>query len=523
MENNVERKSYTVAVDLGTSNVVVAVGSRNAEGLLDVECVVSKPVEGVKAGKIENIELVSHAIREAVSEVEEQLGIRISEAYAGLSGDFVRCARHTDHVFVCDPQNGVNQRDVEALFDRMRNVQAPDDETIMERVPQDYMVDDNQEVKNPVGSFGRKLSSTFNFILCLKTPMQRLDMALRRLGIRMAGVFSNALVTPEAVLTPEEKEEGVAVVDVGGGVTDVTVYYRNVVRYIASIPMGATAINRDIRTMSVPERHVESLKLRYGSAVAELAPEDKLIRVNGRTARDAKDILLRNLATVIEARATDIAEFVAQEIKDSGYAGRLACGIVLTGGSAQLKDLDELFRRVTHMDVRVALPEAGITGESKERVADPTCATAVGILLKGSETGGCAVVEMAASHRAAQQPHQTPQGEQPAARSEAPQPQRNGFRPQPPPQPVPQAEPRPDLAPPPQPQPHPHPQPPPHPAPPPDGDEAPPRSEKPPTTQHHRRIGPVRRQAGNRLIRADVEGADGHRPPTGRPQAVTVK
>lgn len=303
MENNVERKSYTVAVDLGTSNVVVAVGSRNAEGLLDVECVVSKPVEGVKAGKIENIELVSHAIREAVSEVEEQLGIRISEAYAGLSGDFVRCARHTDHVFVCDPQNGVNQRDVEALFDRMRNVQAPDDETIMERVPQDYMVDDNQEVKNPVGSFGRKLSSTFNFILCLKTPMQRLDMALRRLGIRMAGVFSNALVTPEAVLTPEEKEEGVAVVDVGGGVTDVTVYYRNVVRYIASIPMGATAINRDIRTMSVPERHVESLKLRYGSAVAELAPEDKLIRVNGRTARDAKDILLRNLATVIEARA----------------------------------------------------------------------------------------------------------------------------------------------------------------------------------------------------------------------------
>ena len=396
-----ERKSYTVAVDLGTSNVVVTVGSRNAEGALDVECVVSKPVEGVRAGKIENIELVSNAIREAVSEVEARLGLRISEAYAGLSGDFVRCARHTDHVFVLDPQNGVCQRDVEALFDRMRNVQAPDDETIMERVPQNYVVDDNQEVKNPVGSFGRKLSSTFNFILCLKTPMQRLDMALKRLGIRMAGVFSNALVSPEAVLTPEEKEEGVAVVDVGGGVTDVTVYYHNVVRYIACIPMGATAINRDIRTMGVPERLVESLKLRYGSAVAELAPEDKLVRVNGRTARDAKDILLRNLATVIEARATDIAEFVAQEIKDSGYADRLACGIVLTGGSARLKDLDELFRRVTRMDVRVALPEAGITAESKEHVADPAFSTAVGILLKGSQTGACAVVEMPASHRTA--------------------------------------------------------------------------------------------------------------------------
>lgn len=445
-----ERKSYTVAVDLGTSNVVVTVGSRNAEGALDVECVVSKPVEGVRAGKIENIELVSNAIREAVSEVEARLGLRISEAYAGLSGDFVRCARHTDHVFVLDPQNGVCQRDVEALFDRMRNVQAPDDETIMERVPQNYVVDDNQEVKNPVGSFGRKLSSTFNFILCLKTPMQRLDMALKRLGIRMAGVFSNALVTPEAVLTPEEKEEGVAVVDVGGGVTDVTVYYHNVVRYIACIPMGATAINRDIRTMGVPERLVESLKLRYGSAVAELAPEDKLVRVNGRTARDAKDILLRNLATVIEARATDIAEFVAQEIKDSGYADRLACGIVLTGGSARLKDLDELFRRVTRMDVRVALPEAGITAESKEHVADPAFSTAVGILLKGSQTGACAVVEMPASHRTAPQPQPQPAASSEAAapRTEpsARQPLRTMPRPAPQPQ-VPHAEPHPYHAP----------------------------------------------------------------------------
>lgn len=392
-----ERKNYTVAVDLGSSNVVVAVGEKAAEGQMEVASIVSKPVEGVNAGKIENIELVSRAIREAMSEAEEQLGIRITEAYAGISGDFVRCARHTDHVFVYDPQNGVNQKDVDALFDRMRNVQAPDDETIMERVPQNYVVDDNQEVKNPVGSFGKKLSSTFNFILCLRTPMQRLDMALKRLGIKMLGVTSNAIVTAEAVLLPDEKEEGVAVIDIGGGVTDVAVYYRNVVRYIATIPMGAMAINRDIRTMSVPEKHVESLKQKYGSAVADLAPEDKLIRVNGRTAREAKDILLRNLATVIEARATDIAEFVLQEIRDSGYAGKLAYGIVLTGGSAKLKDVDELFRRVTGMDVRIASAETGVAEESREKVVDPAYATAVGILLKGAEQGACAVIERPAS------------------------------------------------------------------------------------------------------------------------------
>ncbi|WP_298030517.1 cell division protein FtsA [uncultured Alistipes sp.] len=422
-----EKKNYTVAVDLGSSNVVVAVGEKNAEGLMEVACISSKPVEGVNAGKIENIELVSRAIREAVSEAEEQLGIRVTEAYAGISGDFVRCARHTDHVFVFDPQNGVNQKDVDALFDRMRNVQAPDDETIMDRVPQNYMVDDNQEVKNPVGSFGKKLSSTFNFILCLRTPMQRLDMALKRLGIKMLGVTSNAIATAEAVLLPDEKEEGVAVVDIGGGVTDVAVYYRNVVRYIATIPMGASAINRDIRTMSVPEKHVESLKQKYGSAVAELAPEDKLIRVNGRTAREAKDILLRNLATVIEARATDIAEFVLQEIKDSGYAGKLAYGIVLTGGSAKLKDLDELFRRVTGMDVRVASAEPGVAEESKEKIADSSYATAVGILLKGAEQGACAFVERPAAPAARPaearpgfQPVQPAAGYRPAPRFQQP-------------------------------------------------------------------------------------------------------
>ncbi|MDE7122885.1 MAG: cell division protein FtsA [Alistipes sp.] len=395
-----ERKNYTVAVDLGSSNVVVAVAEKLPEGGLALRCAVTKPVEGVSAGKIENIEQVSRAIQEAVDQVEAQMHFRITEAYAGISGEFVRCARHTDHVFVYDPQNGVNRKDVDALSDRMRNVQAPDDELIMERVPQHYMVDDSQRVKNPVGSFGRKLSATFNFILCHQTPMQRLGMALKRMGIKMLGVTSNALSMPEAVLSADEKEEGVAVVDLGGGVTDVTVYYGSVVRYIASIPMGGSAINRDIRTMGVPEKHVESLKQKYGSAVAELAPEDKLIRVNGRTAREAKDILLRNLATVIEARATDIVEFVQQEIADSGYAGKLAYGIVLTGGSARLKHIDELFRRVTGLEVRIVDPATEAFAEqTRDQLADPALATVAGILLKGAGLGSCAVVEQPAQPR----------------------------------------------------------------------------------------------------------------------------
>ncbi len=436
-----EKKSYAVAIDLGSSKAAVAVGGYDEAGLLDIAALSERPVEGMRAGRIENIELVSRAVKEAVTEVEDELGIRITEAYAGISGEFVRCARHTDHVYVYDPQNGVCRRDVEALFDRMRNVQAPDDETIMERVPQNYVVDDCQEVKNPVGSFGKKLSSTFNFILCQQVPMQRLDMALRRLGIRMMAAFPDAIATSDAVLLPDEREEGVALVDLGAETTDVAVYYRNVLRYVATIPMGASAINNDIRSLSVPEKYVENLKCRYGSAVARLAPENKLIRVSGRTAKDAKDILLRNLATVIEARMTDIAEFVLEEIRDSGYATKLTCGIVLTGGGSRLKDVEVLFREVTGLDVRLATPETGLTEEALLRASTPAAATVTGLLMKGAQLAPCVVAEKPSMPAApADEPARRPAAPAaPAAAAQA-EPARPEFRHVPPRHPEAEAE-----------------------------------------------------------------------------------
>ncbi len=430
-----ERKNYIVAVDLGSSAVVVAVAVKEDDGTLKLKALVSKPVQGVNAGRIDNIESVGQALAAAVTEAGEAAGIRITEAYAGISGDFVRCARHTDYVYVADPQNGVAQNDVASLFDRMRNVQAPDDETIMERIPQHYLIDGEQESVNPIGSFGRKLSSTFNFILCQRMPLQRLDMALKRVGVTPVSTIPNSLAVAEAVLTADEKEEGVAVVNVGSGVTDVAVYYRNVVRYTASIPMGASAINHDIRTMGVPERYVEELKQKYGSAVAERAPEDRLIRVSGRTARDAREILLRNLATVIEARAMDIIDFVKEELKISGCADKLAYGLVLTGGAAKLKDLDELFRICTGLEVRLATPEEALADEREavpaatpdaapkqlSPLADPAFSTVVGLLLKGSERSKTGVAYVPGPAPQPAQPAQPePQPVRPAAVPEAP-------------------------------------------------------------------------------------------------------
>ncbi len=405
----VGRSSYFVAIDLGSSSVIVAVGEKIAQSELKVLCTVTKPIEGVNAGQIDNIELVSNAISEAIVEAEEQIGDKILDVNINISGEFVRCAQHTDHIFVSDPQNGVSQSDVDALFDRMRNVQAPEGEEIMERIPQNYTLDDIREVKNPVGSFGRKLSSTFNFVLCHKTPIQRVEMALRRLGKRISSITSTVLVVPESLLSAEERAEGVAVVDIGGALTDVTIIYRNVVRYVVTIPIGANAINNDIRTMGVPERHVESLKQKYGTAVAELIADDKIIRVAGRTARDAKDILLRNLAIAIEARLQDIAEFVHQEIKLSTYGDKLAYGIVLSGGSAKLPNIDELFKRVTGMDARVGAPEVGIAAESLDAVDDPALATVVGLLLKVAAQAPISVGG-SATQSASQTPQQSPIG-----------------------------------------------------------------------------------------------------------------
>ncbi len=382
-----ERNGYIVAIDLGTSNVVMAVGEKSPEGLR-VASLVTMPCQGVSAGQIENIKSVTQAIGDAKEEVQQQLGIRITEAYAGISGQFVRCASHKDYVFTADKLNGVSQSDVDRLFDRMRNVQAPNDEAVMERIPQNYITDNNTEVQNPVGSFSAKLSSTFNFILCAQTPMQRLELALKNCGIVLKGLFPNAQVIPEAVLVPEEKEEGAAVIDLGGGLTDVAVYYRNVLRYVATIPMGGSAINRDIRSQSIPEKHVETLKCRYGAALAELAP-DTLVHITGRTARESKDIPRRNLATIIEARLHDVVEYVVQELQNSGFHAKLNYGLVLTGGTARLQGIDELFRRTTDFDVRIADRMEGFEEESGRLLAAPEYATIAGLLLRGAEKGIC--------------------------------------------------------------------------------------------------------------------------------------
>lgn len=384
-----DNKSYIVAVDVGSSEVVVAVGSPNEGGVLEILTVVSEPTDGVSAGLVDNSKSVGQALRRARERAEQDVRIAITDAYVGISGKFVRCARYTDHVFVEDVENCISQRDVNALMERMRNVKAADGEVIMDLFPLSYKGDAGTEMRNPVGCYSKQLSSTYNFILCEHMAKDRLRRVFLDAGIKIRGMFANAAVMADSVVSTDEKEEGVAVVDIGGGVTDVAVYYGGALRYIASIPIGGSAVNADIRAYGIPEKQVEKLKKRYGTAVADLTPDD-IIQVRN-SSRSLKSILRLNLAAVIEARMTDIAEYVWNEIRDAGFGKKLSAGIVLTGGGAGLKNIDELFRRVTGQEVRVACAEMGVATESLEKVSSPASTVAVSLLLRGAQTGACPV------------------------------------------------------------------------------------------------------------------------------------
>lgn len=384
-----DNKSYIVAVDVGSSEVVVAVGSPNEGGVLEILTVVSEPTDGVSAGLVDNSKSVGQALRRARERAEQEARIAITDAYVGISGKFVRCARYTDHVFVEDVENCISQRDVNALMERMRNVKAADGEVIMDLFPLSYKGDAGTEMRNPVGCYSKQLSSTYNFILCEHMAKDRLRRVFLDAGIKIRGMFANAAVMADSVVSTDDKEEGVAVVDIGGGVTDVAVYYGGALRYIASIPIGGSAVNADIRAYGIPEKQVEKLKKRFGTAVADLTPDD-IIQVRN-SSRSLKSILRLNLAAVIEARMTDIAEYVWNEIRDAGFGKKLSAGIVLTGGGAGLKNIDELFRRVTGQEVRVACAEMGVATESLEKVSSPASTVAVSLLLRGAQTGACPV------------------------------------------------------------------------------------------------------------------------------------
>ena len=385
------KERQIVAIDVGSSNVVIAVGAIEDDGRVNIQGIVSEPIEGIDAGRVENSETAGRAVKAAKERIEQELNIKITEAYAGLSGDFVRCVQVTDYVYVQDDgSNQVTERDLDDLDRRMRSVKLPDDrEEILSMEAIRYTIDD-KVVDIPVGAYGHMLKATYNFILGDRAMRDRLNQCLMRQGIKVKEFVPNALISHLSVATDEDIEEGAVIVDLGGGVTDVSVLLRGKVRHIASIPIGADAINNNIRAYGIPANYVENLKRRYGSALTDLATDDKIVFPVRRGV--PKSILRRNLATIIEARLKEIAEWVRREIKEAGCGTRFSPILLITGGGAEMQNIETLFARELGIDeVRAVYPEYGFTENLTDVITTTAYATVASLLRFGAERGTCSV------------------------------------------------------------------------------------------------------------------------------------
>lgn len=295
-----ENKNYIVAIDLGSGSVTAAAGSKDPDGRLNIIDMVSKPMQGMSCGEVINIEQVTGAVRAAVGELEEHLGIKVTEAYAGISGHDIKCADSSYFVYVSGEDHEICEEDVAKLHESMNSLQPPEGICILDRTPQKYVIDSREETMQPVGRFGQQLEATFNFILANRGSLERLNKAFLRLGIVQRRLFTNAQASAAAILTEDEKELGAAVIDIGAGCTDICIWQDNIMRYVGVLPVGSDAINRDIRSIAIPERFIEKLKTTHGYAVAAQIPEEKRsqnIKIKGRTQRENKEI------SVLQARS----------------------------------------------------------------------------------------------------------------------------------------------------------------------------------------------------------------------------
>ena len=384
-----------VAIDVGSANVVIAVGAVEEDGRVEIMGIATEPVEGITAGRVDNSETVGRAVRTAKERLEERLNLKITEAYVGLSGDFIRCEQVTDHVYVRD-DNGtgcsqISERDIEELDRRMQSVNLPDDrEEIITKEPLTYKVDD-KVVKEPIGEYGYRLSATYNFVLSDRTMRERLRICLNKQDITIKEFVPNAFISHLGVATVDDMEDGAVIIDLGAGLTDVTVVQSGKVRYFASIPVGVGVINSDIRAYGIPNSYVEALKVNYGSAVQELAADDKISFPHARKGT-AKSIRRKNLAKIIEERLIEISEWVHKEIKEAGCGTRFAPVVLLTGGGAEMQNIEQLFARELKVEeARSVFPEYGFTESMGEHMTTRAYATIASLLLYGAKRGLCAV------------------------------------------------------------------------------------------------------------------------------------
>jgi cell division protein FtsA len=379
MENNL-----IVGLDIGTTKICVIVGRKNEYGKLEVLGMGKAVSDGVDRGVVTNIDKTVHAIEKAVEEASEMADVNIADVIVGIAGQHIQSKIQSGSIMRQPSDDEITIEDVRRLSSEMENILVPPGNTIIHVMPQDYTVDYEGGIKDPVGMSGTRLEADFHIITAQTTAINNINRCVRRAELVSKQLILEPLASSLSVLSDDEKEAGVCLIDIGGGTTDIAIFYENIIRHTAVIPLGGNIITKDIKEgCMVMQNQAELLKTRFGKAIAEEANPNEIVSIPGLRNRPPKEISIRNLASIIQARMEEIIEIVQNEIMQSGHYKKLAGGIVLTGGGSQLQFISQLFEYMTGLDTRIGYPNEHLGKSVIEEVKSPMYATSVGLVLAG--------------------------------------------------------------------------------------------------------------------------------------------
>lgn len=375
-----EAKNLVVGLDIGTSKVACLVAELGADGRLEVLGMGSHESKGLKKGVVVNIEATVAAIQRALEEAELMADCKIGAAFVGIAGSHIRSFNSTGMVAVKDRE--VSTTDVERAIDTARAVNIPTDQQILHVLRQEFIIDGQEDVREPIGMSGVRLEVKVHIVTGAVSAAQNIIKCVRRCGIEVSDLILQPLASSRAVLAEDEKDLGVCLLDIGGGTTDIAIFTHGAIRHTAVIPVAGDQITNDIAmALRTPTSDAEAIKIRHGVALRQLADPNQMIEVPGIGERGARTMSRQTLAEVIEPRVEELYSLVQQVLRDSGYEELLSSGIVLTGGSSAMQGMVELGEEIFHMPVRIGVPR--YAGALAEVVRTPRYATAVGLLLEG--------------------------------------------------------------------------------------------------------------------------------------------
>lgn len=380
-------KNYSVGLDIGTTKIVVMVGEKNQFNKVKILGVGKSQSLGVHRGVVNNITQTIQSIKIAVDEAQSKSGEDVKEVAVGIAGQHIRSLQHSDYITRENPDEVINENDIDKLIDQVYKLVMLPGEEIIHVLPQDFKVDGQSEIKEPIGMYGGRLEANFHIVVGQVSSIRNIGKCIKSAGLEMGDITLEPLASSDAVLSEEEKEAGVALIDIGGGTTDVAIFKDGIIKHTAVIPFGGNVITEDIKEgCSIIGNQAEQLKIKFGSAWPGENKDSEIVSIPGLRGRDPKEISLKTLSKIINARVVEIIEQAYLEIKNYGHEDskkKLIAGIVLTGGGSQLRHLKQLAEYVTGMDTRIGFPGEHLAGDSNEY--NPIYSTAVGLLMKAIE------------------------------------------------------------------------------------------------------------------------------------------